>query len=151
MNAFFAALAGVVFALGLALAGMTQPKAVIGFLDFFGDWNPSLAFVMAGAIAVHAVGRRVVLRRAKPLVAPAFNPPPPAPTFEPKLIGGSALFGIGWGIAGYCPGPSLVALGTGAPAALVFVGAMIVGSLVERIPGLPEPRAAGVPAVTTDG
>ena len=136
MKALVAALAGVLFALGLALSGMTQPKAVIGFLDFFGRWNPSLAFVMVGAIGVYALGRRLVLRRPAPLYDTRFHPPVPAPIFTPRLVGGSALFGIGWGLAGYCPGPSLVALGTGAPAAIVFVCAMIVGTLIERVPGL---------------
>jgi uncharacterized membrane protein YedE/YeeE len=147
VNALVAALAGVLFALGLALSGMTQPKAVIGFLDFFGRWNPSLAFVMVGAIGVYALGRRLVLQRPAPLYDTTFHPPIPAPIFAPRLIGGSALFGIGWGLAGYCPGPSLVALGTGAPAAIVFVSAMVGGTLLERIPGLfarGEPRHMAV-------
>lgn len=147
MNALVAALAGVLFAVGLALSGMTQPKAVIGFLDFFGHWNPSLAFVMVGAIGVYALGRRLVLKRAAPIYDTTFHPPVPAPIFTPQLIGGSALFGIGWGLAGYCPGPSLVALGTGAPAAIVFVGAMFVGTFIERVPGFVtrgQPRGIAV-------
>ncbi len=95
MNAVVAVLAGVLFAVGLALSGMTQPKAVIGFLDFFGRWNPSLAFVMVGAIGVYALGRRLVLKRPAPLYDTTFHPPLPAPVFAPRLIGGSALFGGG--------------------------------------------------------
>lgn len=131
MSALLSVLAGVLFALGLAISGMTQPGKVVGFLDFLGRWDPSLAFVMVGAIGVHAVLRRLVLRRPAPLYDARFHLPDPAPTFEPKLILGSALFGIGWGAAGFCPGPSLVAFGAGQATALVFVATMVVGIVLE--------------------
>lgn len=109
--------AGLVFAIGLGVSGMTQPTKVIGFLDVAGAWDPSLAFVMLGAIAVHAV----FVRRLKRASAP----PPNA--VDARLLVGAALFGMGWGIAGFCPGPALVSLITLAPASLAFVTSMLAG------------------------
>lgn len=129
-----ATLAGVLFAIGLALSGMTRPDKVIGFLDLFGAWDPSLAFVMGGAVVTHALTRRLVLRRPAPLFEARFQSPDPAPLWSPALIGGSALFGVGWGLAGYCPGPAIVALGSGALGPIVFVAAMLVGITLTEAP-----------------
>lgn len=120
--------AGVVFALGLALGGMTQPSKVVGFLDFFGDWDASLMFVMGGAIGVHAVAHRLTMRRASPLLDAAFHVPR-RKDFTPQLVIGSALFGAGWGLGGFCPGPGITALPTLGAEALAFVGAMVAGML----------------------
>jgi uncharacterized membrane protein YedE/YeeE len=120
--------AGVVFAVGLGLSGMTQPAKVVGFLDVFGDWDPSLAFVMGGAIAVHVAFARRALKGGAPLFAPGYFLPTAA-GIDRRLLGGAALFGIGWGIAGFCPGPAVVSLVTLRPATWGFVGAMIAGTI----------------------
>lgn len=120
---------GLLFAIGLAVAGMTQPAKVVGFLDVAGDWDPSLAFVMLGAIAVYFVANRLVSKRAAPLVGSMFHLPTRR-DIDPKLVVGAGLFGIGWGLAGYCPGPGLSSLGTGAVNALVFVASMSAGMLL---------------------
>ncbi|MCB9746448.1 MAG: YeeE/YedE family protein [Alphaproteobacteria bacterium] len=122
--------AGLVFALGLGLAGMTQPGKVIGFLDFLGDWDPSLAFVMLGSILVYGVGFRLLTMRAAPILIGAWSLPT-RNDLTPQLIVGSAMFGLGWGLAGFCPGPALTSVVTGSPTVLVFVGAMMVGMLGE--------------------
>lgn len=119
-------LSGVLFGIGLAVSGMTDPSVVTGFLDVAGAWNPALAFVMAGALAVTAVGYRLVFRRAAPLWAPAFQLPT-ARTIDLPLVGGAALFGIGWGLAGYCPGPALASLSGGWTGTLVFLATLLVG------------------------
>jgi len=126
-----AAIAGALFAIGLTVGGMTLPAKVIGFLDVGGAWDPQLAFVMAGAIAVYALLLRVVRRRAAPLIADRFHWPT-ARAIDLRLAGGAALFGVGWGLSGYCPGPALASLGGGAPSAIVFVAAMIGGSALGR-------------------
>ena len=120
---------GLLFSMGLAIAGMTQPAKVVGFLDFAGNWDPSLAFVMMGAIAVYFVANRLVQGRAAPLVGSVFHLPTRR-DIEPKLVGGAGLFGIGWGLAGYCPGPGLSSLGTGSQSALVFVASMAAGMVL---------------------
>jgi uncharacterized protein len=120
--------AGTLFGIGLVLGGMTRPRKVIGFLDFGGDWDPSLACVMLGAVSVHFLGYRVVQGRAAPLLADEFSLPTRS-HIDARLVLGSAVFGIGWGLAGYCPGPALVSLGAGNVGALVFVAAMLVGML----------------------
>jgi len=119
---------GLVFGAGLLVSGMTRPAKVIAFLNPFGAWDPSLALVMAGAVAVYAVGLRRSNSRLAPLAEPALSVPPVRRIDRPLLFG-SALFGAGWGMAGYCPGPSLVALGSGGLGVLVFVGFMLAGSL----------------------
>jgi uncharacterized membrane protein YedE/YeeE len=119
-----AGLSGLLFAFGLALGGMTDAGNVVGFLDVAGDWRPGLAFVMAGALAVFSVGRLVVLRRGKPMYAARF--PLTRTGLDRPLVLGSALFGLGWGLAGYCPGPALVSLASSGDAAL-FVAAMLGG------------------------
>lgn len=123
--------AGAVFAVGLVLAGMTQPSKVIGFLDIGGAWDPTLAFVMAGAIASHVAGLWLTSRRTVPLFTSAFSAPSRA-DISVALILGAAVFGIGWGLAGYCPGPALVSVGSGADTALVFVGAATAGMLLQH-------------------
>lgn len=127
--------AGLVFGLGLIVSGMANPAKVIGFLDLTGHWDPSLGFVMAGAIAVGLAAFAVARDRTVSLLG-ADMKLPTARHIDRRLIAGSALFGIGWGIAGFCPGPGLVALGMGEVKALVFVVAMLAGmgvfELVER-------------------
>lgn len=127
-------LAGLVFAVGLVLGGMTQPAKVIAFLDYFGGaWDPSLAFVMGGAILVHApIYALVVRRRSQPMLQARFQIPKRRELTFP-LIAGSALFGAGWGLGGYCPGPGLVSLPTLGLEALTFVGAMTVGMLIHHL------------------
>ena len=117
--------AGLTFAIGLGVSGMTQPAKVIGFLDVAGAWDPSLAFVMLGAIGVHLVFARRVRSGAAPRVAPAFSLPL-ATGVDRRLLLGAALFGIGWGIAGFCPGPAVVSVVTLAPTAIAFVAAMLI-------------------------
>ena len=121
---------GALFALGLALAGMTRPSKVLAFLDFAGDWDPSLAFVMVGAIGVYAVAARLVLRRP-PRWEPGFAFPE-ARRLDAPLLAGSALFGIGWGLSGYCPGPALTSAAATSEAAL-FAAAMLGGMLVHHL------------------
>jgi len=129
-------LAGLVFGLGLIVAGMANPAKVLGFLDLAGAWDPSLAFVMAGAIAVGMVAFMAARRRTVSLLGAAMHLPS-ARRIDRRLIAGGLLFGIGWGIAGFCPGPSLVALGMGEVKAFVFVAAMLAGmgifELLERL------------------
>jgi uncharacterized membrane protein YedE/YeeE len=126
MKVWIAFAAGLLFGLGLSLGGMTQPAVVLGFLDIFGAWDPRLVFVMAGAVLTTAIGYRLVLRRSRPLLAERFQWPT-SRRIDTRLIGGAALFGIGWGTAGYCPGPALASLGAGVPALLVLVACMIAG------------------------
>lgn len=126
MSIFTSLLAGLMFGLGLIVSGMANPAKVLGFLDLAGSWDPSLAFVMAGAIAVGVVAFAVARRRTVSLLGGVMKLPT-ASHIDRRLIGGSVLFGVGWGIAGFCPGPGLVALGMGEVKALVFVGAMLVG------------------------
>jgi uncharacterized membrane protein YedE/YeeE len=137
---------GAVFGAGLIVSGMTQPGKVVGFLDVAGDWDPSLAFVMVGAILVHALTRRWVLGRTRPVLFPSFSVLPVARVDRWLLIG-SALFGLGWGIAGYCPGPAIVATGSGSIDALIITVAMALGikvadGLMARgDPSIPDPRS----------
>ena len=117
---------GVVFALGLGLGGMTQPTKVIGFLDFTGDWDPTLGFVMGGAVAVTFVLFPRILRRQTSWLGDAFALPQKKAIDVPLLLG-AALFGAGWGLSGYCPGPAVVSLVTGALPVMVFASFMAVG------------------------
>jgi len=118
--------AGFLFAVGLVVAGMTQPAKIVGFLDFAGDWDPSLAFVMLGAIGVHAVAYRVVARRPSPVFAPKFLIPTRR-DIDASLVAGAALFGVGWALGGYCPGPAITSLGAASGDVVMFVGALLVG------------------------
>ena len=123
-----ALVAGLLFGFGLALAHMVEPAKIIGFLDIAGAWDPSLALVMAGAVIVTLVAYRLILRRPGPLLAPRFHLPT-RQDLDRSLVAGAGIFGIGWGIAGYCPGPGLAALGLGTWEAPVFVAALAAGSL----------------------
>lgn len=134
MKVLAALLSGLLFGLGLDLAGMTQPAVVLGFLDVFGQWDPRLVFVMGGAVLTTAIGYRWVLRRPRPLFENSFQLSATR-RFDTRLVGGAALFGIGWGIAGYCPGPALASLGGGAPSLLALVASMLAGWwLAARLP-----------------
>lgn len=126
MLVFTSLLAGLVFGIGLMVSGMANPAKVLGFLDLFGRWDPSLALVMGGAVAVSAVAFAIARRRSASLLGAALKLPT-ARQIDRRLVMGSVLFGIGWGIAGFCPGPALVALGMGEAKALVFVAAMLAG------------------------
>lgn len=122
---------GLVFAAGLVLSGMTDPGRVLGFLDFAGDWDPRLALVMVGAIGVHFTWLRLAPRFQGP-DAQALSLAPHAPVTKPLLVG-AALFGVGWGMAGYCPGPAVVSLGLGAREGSVFLAAMLGGMGLYRL------------------
>jgi hypothetical protein len=126
-----ALLAGVLFGAGLALSGMMNPAKVLNFLDVAGAWDPSLALVMGGALAVAAPAFALARRRRHPLFATAFELPSRTDP-DPRLIGGAALFGLGWGLVGLCPGPAIAVLSTGLPAAFVFFAAMLAGMLLYR-------------------
>jgi len=139
MSFFTAALAGVIFGFGLLLSGMANPGKVQGFLDLAGRWDPSLAMVMAGAIAVGVVGFTVAKRRAHSLLKLPMQLPT-VTKIDRRLLIGSALFGIGWGLAGVCPGPALVTLAMGIPQAIVFVVAMLAGMQLLRFMQSKEKR-----------
>ncbi len=126
-----AALAGGVFGAGLQLAQMTDPAKVQNFLDVAGHWDPSLLFVLGAAVLVATIGFRLVTRRGRPLLDAHFHWPPPG-AIDRRLLLGSALFGIGWGLAGYCPGPAFAALGLGRSDALWLAGAMLAGAWLQR-------------------
>lgn len=130
MVALSALAAGALFTVGLAVGGMTVPAKVQGFLDVTGRWDPSLLFVMAGAIAVYAVAHRLLVRRGKPLFDTKFHLPSRR-DLDVRLLAGAAVFGVGWGLAGCCPGPGLASLATGLTA-VVFVATMAAGMLLHR-------------------
>ena len=131
-----ALISGALFAVGLSLGGMTNPDKVQGFLDFFGRWDPSLAFVMGGAVGVYTLFFRFVRpRMSRPVFAPRFELPSRR-DLDPRLLTGAALFGVGWGLGGICPGPALTALPSGGLGVVVFVICMLVGMKV-----VPAPRA----------
>jgi uncharacterized protein len=128
MKLLFALVSGIVFGLGLIMSGMTNPAKVQGFLDLFGAWDPSLALVMAGAIAVSAPAFWIAKRRNESISGEAMMIPSNN-TIDAKLIAGGVLFGAGWGIAGFCPGPALVSLSSGMSDAAIFVVAMLAGMI----------------------
>jgi uncharacterized membrane protein YedE/YeeE len=141
-------LSGLIFSLGLGLSGMTDPANVLGFLDIAGNWDFRLAFVMGGAVAVHAALRPLIHQLERPLFATNF------PSFsvrrvDPELLGGAALFGVGWGLSGYCPGPALTALASGAPQVLIFVAAMVAGMYLFQV--LQARRGASAQILTGNG
>jgi uncharacterized membrane protein YedE/YeeE len=123
---------GIIFGAGLTVGGMTDPARVRGFLDLFGNWDPTLAFVMGGAVLVMAVAWLVQKRMQRPVFAEGFSLPDRS-DITPRLVGGSALFGIGWGIAGLCPGPGFAALAIQPVSAAIFVAAMLAGMLLVRL------------------
>lgn len=124
-------LSGSLFGLGLAVSRMTDPERVLGFLDVAGDWDPALLFVLGGAVLTTTVLFRLVLRYDVPVLADRFRLPS-ARDVDRRLLAGSALFGIGWGLAGYCPGPALAGLGVASAEVLWFLPAMIAGMVVHR-------------------
>jgi len=123
-------LSGMVFAIGLGISGMTRPVKVIGFLDFFGEWDASLALVMLGAIAVYFVANRLSTKMPSPLLSPDFSLPKRS-DLDTKLIIGAAIFGAGWGLGGFCPGPALTSLASGALPVFIFVVAVGIGMYVH--------------------
>lgn len=133
-----ALLAGVLFGAGLAFSGMADPQRVRGFLDLFGSWDPTLAFVMGGALIPMAIAWRFQSGMTKPFAAAQFSLPTRR-DLDPRLVGGSALFGIGWGIAGLCPGPALADLAIAPLPAAIFVAAMLMGMFLHRL--LPDTPA----------
>ena len=138
--------AGLLFGLGLLISGMSDPAKVLSFLDLgaipSGGWDPSLALVMAGAAGTALVGYRLVMRRPVPALGGAFDLPK-ATDIDARLLGGAALFGVGWGLAGLCPGPLWTVVLTGAPGVLAFGAAMVLGLLMGR---WARERGAGLPA-----
>lgn len=126
-----AAIIGLVFGTGIAISGMANPAKVLNFFDIFGTWDPSLALVMAAALAVTALGYKMVLRRPAPVLETKFHLPT-GRRIDVPLIAGSAAFGIGWGITGFCPGGAIPALGLGETSAWIFVGAMLAGITAAR-------------------
>lgn len=132
MRLLAAYIAGTIFGVGIALSGMANPAKVLNFFDIFGTWDPSLAFVMGGALITTAVGYRLVFGRERPLFGKEFLIPQRRDLDLP-LIGGSAVFGVGWGIAGFCPGGALPALGTGRWEVFAFTAALLVGIVIARL------------------
>jgi uncharacterized protein len=129
----FAALGiGMLFGVGLTISGMVRPLKVVGFLDVAGAWDPTLGIVMGGALAVTALAFPRILRRAGPLWADAFSLPTRR-DLDTRLVAGSALFGVGWGLGGFCPGPALASLALGASGAWIFAAAMAAGMLLHRL------------------
>lgn len=134
-GAMTAFISGLVFALGLSVSGMTLPDRVVGFLDVTGTWDPTLAFVMIGAIGIHWTMRRWLIARG------VRDPAPAKRQLDVPLLVGSAMFGAGWGLSGYCPGPALVSVGSGAPSVLVFVAAMAAGMWIWQLVQRASPRS----------
>ncbi|TIX49676.1 YeeE/YedE family protein [Alteraurantiacibacter aquimixticola] len=134
MKQLLTLIAGVIFGIGLTLSGMTDPARVRGFLDIFGDWDPTLAFVMGGALIVMAVAWFIQPKMVKPLVDTTWHLPGTR-HIDGKLVGGAALFGVGWGLGGLCPGPAIASLGTApSPAAIAtFVASMLAGMLLHKL------------------
>ena len=123
--------ASALFGLGLAISGMVDPQKVVGFLDVTGDWDPTLAFVMGGALLVTIPAFRLIFRRPRPVLADEFELPK-GKDLDARLLGGSALFGVGWGLSGFCPGPAVTALATGLTSVLAFVAAMVAGMAIYK-------------------
>lgn len=132
MRLAVAAIAGALFALGLVISGMTTPAKVTAFLDVGGSWDGSLAFVMAAAIAVYAPVAWLAKQRRHPMFDTKFHWPAPR-AIDARLVGGAAIFGVGWGLSGYCPGPAIVSLGGGSLAVVVFVASVLAGIAVTRV------------------
>lgn len=142
MRILFGLISGLVFGVGLVVSGMADPAKVLNFLDIAGRWDPSLAFVMAGAVVVSFFGCRLVLKRPSPVLMDRFDIPK-ATAINPRLVTGAAIFGIGWGIGGFCPGPALTSLTLAAPGTLVFVPAMLTGMWIGF-----RARNAGFPSLS---
>lgn len=132
MQIIMAFISGIIMSWGLTVSGMVNPKKVIGFLDIFGHFDPTLAFVMVGALLVAAIGYRLIGCCSKPVLAECFDVPTKN-KIDPPLILGAAIFGFGWGLAGFCPGPAIVGIGLGLNKAIVFVAAMLLGMYLARV------------------
>jgi uncharacterized membrane protein YedE/YeeE len=150
MPIFATFVSGLVFGLGLCVSGLANPAKVLSFLDVAGSWDPSLALTMASAVLVTGLGYRLAFARERPLFMGSFQLPP-AGAADRRLVAGAAIFGIGWGLAGFCPGPALVALSLGSMPATVFVTAMIAGmALARRITAFPmAPASKAADALST--
>jgi uncharacterized membrane protein YedE/YeeE len=133
-------ISGLLFGAGVTLSGMVNPMKVVNFMDFAGPWDPSLVFVMAGGLIVAFIGYRAVLGRARPLFADSFSLPA-ANVINAPLIGGASLFGLGWGLTGFCPGPAVASLVFGRVETLIFVIAMAAGMLAVRFATAPPVAA----------
>jgi len=142
MHIIIAALAGLVFGIGLIVAGMTDPAKVRGFLDLAGAWNPSLLFVMGGALGVGLVAFAAAARRRTTLLGTPMLLPAPSP-IDRRLVLGATTFGVGWGIAGFCPGPALASLASGNLEPLIFTAAMVAGMAVFAV--LERPAMTRIP------
>lgn len=147
MNILGAFFSGLIFGLGLVIAGMANPAKVLAFLDLAGDWDPSLALVMAGAIAVGVVAFAIAKRRATTLSGAPMQLPTTR-QIDLRLLGGSALFGVGWGLAGICPGPALVLVGAGAAKGWIFLAAMLAGMLLFHWLQRPRPTSLATAAAS---
>ncbi|MNR87760.1 hypothetical protein D3C72_186600 [compost metagenome] len=132
MHILMALLAGLIFGIGLIVSGMANPAKVIAFLDLGGQWDPSLAFVMGGAILIGLIAFRIAARRNKTLLGDALRLPQ-ATQIDRRLVGGGLAFGVGWGLAGYCPGPALVSLTIGNSKTIIFVAAMVLGMAIFEV------------------
>jgi uncharacterized protein len=137
MKSLLSFLAGVVFALGLGISGMTRPVKVIGFLDFAGRWDASLAFVMIGAISVYFGAYRWIRTRPRPVLAETFSVPQRV-DIDRNLVAGAALFGAGWGLGGFCPGPALTSIASGEAPVILFVSAMVAGMYLQGLVARPH-------------
>ncbi|MCE4226470.1 YeeE/YedE family protein [Methylobacterium sp. C25] len=138
-----ALVAGLLFGLGLAISGMMNPTRVLGFLDVAGRWDPSLAFVLGGAVGVSSIGYVIAARMRNPVMASRFDVPTTR-IVDARLIGGATLFGIGWGLVGLCPGPALAALPLGLPSIGVFVVSMVSGMVLFSLTSSTTPRSGAV-------
>lgn len=136
-----ALVAGLIFGLGLVISGMSNPAKVIGFLDVVGTWDPTLLLVMSGALSVTIPGFRLLRNRARPLFAERFEFPT-RNDLDARLVVGASLFGLGWGIAGFCPGPAITALATARLDVVLFVAAMIAGAVAQKLIFSPASRGA---------
>jgi len=153
MQALASFLCGLIFGSGLMISGMTQPAKVLGFLDIFGRWDPTLAFVMAGALAISSLGYALARRQTRPVIS-AQHIWPKRTEINPRLIIGSVLFGVGWGLVGLCPGPALENLASLSPRVVVFVLAMIAGMSVLDLRQRQSPSAIEIEnaaLATSDG
>ncbi len=141
MAAIVTLLSGLLFGLGLIVSGLINPAKVLNFLDLAGAWDPSLAFTMAAAVLTTGIGYSQAFARGRPLLSSQFQLPT-ASDIDPRLVAGAALFGVGWGLVGYCPGPAISSLALGSQSTLIFVASMLVGMAIAR--ALVTPRSAPI-------
>jgi uncharacterized protein len=136
MQKFFVLISGLLFGAGLAISAMVNPAKILNFLDLFGQFDATLIFVMGSGLIVATIGYQLIFKRGKPFFESQFHLPTET-TIDAKLVGGAALFGIGWGMSGFCPGPAIASLVFGYQQSFIFVAAMIVGTILVRF--LPTP------------